>query len=211
MDITLGGRYTDFEGRVYSVLNLSGSMVKIGYIDGSTALLPRSEHIRVLREVEQRLAVDRRYNRHVIYVGDHEVDLFTAGFLAVRGFLYARVPPGYESIFVEDHVRMTGHRPDENHYNIVTREDAWQALSTYVEFPYHDDLDFGDLEISEQPNGRWRVRSNRVFWALLLVGFRLGSPSVQDTEKISRGIYQRFGIHGAGDFERGMLAGRTTR
>ena len=205
MDITLGGRYTDFEGRVYTVLGLSGSMVKTGYVDGTTALLPRSEHIRVLREVEQRLAIDRRYNRHVTYVGDFEVDLFTAGFLAVRGFLYARMPPDYEGIFVEDHVKMTGHRPDEAHYNITVREDAWHALSTYVEFPYHDDLDFGDLEIFEQPSGRWRVSSNRVFWALLLMGFRLGGMGMQDVELIRSRLYAP-----RHEFEQGVIAGRTT-
>jgi len=204
-DITLGGRYTDFEGRVYTVLALCGSMIKTGYVDGTTALLPRSEHIRVLREVEQQRAIDRRYHRHVAYVGDCYVDLFTAGFLAVRGFLYARVPPGYESIFVEDHVKMTGHRPDEDHYNIVTREDAWQALSTYIEFPYHDDLDFSEFEIAEQPNGRWRVCSNRVFWALLLMGFRLGGADIQDIELI------RSRVHTDRDeFERGVAAGRTS-
>lgn len=209
MEILLGGRYTNEEGQAYSVLDLCDLLIKVMYTDGSTKLITRPEHLRALREVEKQRALEHRYRQHLAYVDNFAFDYFTAGFLAVRGFFYARVPPDYEQTFIEDHVKVTGHRPDEEHYHIVMREDAWQALSTYIEFPHHDELDFGELEITEQPNKRWRVCSNRFFWALLLLGFRLGSK--QDIEGISKAVYMRSGIHGVGDFERGIGAGRASR
>lgn len=174
MDIVLGGRYTDNKGRVYSVLGLCGSLVNVMYADGDTALLSRAEHLSVLRNGERQQAIERRYRQHLAYVGDYEVDVFTAGYLAKHGYLYARMPVEYESTFVEDHVKVTGYRPDDEHYHTITRDDAWNALSTYVECSYNDDLDFEEVEFIEQPNHRWRVCSNRLFWALLFMGFKLG-------------------------------------
>ena len=78
-------------------------------------------------------------------------------------------------------------------------------MSTYIEFPFHNDLDFGDFEITEQPTGRWRVCSNRVFWALLLLGFKLGNK--QDIDEIYKHLYHKYPDD---EFLKGVDVGKAT-
>lgn len=204
-EITLGGRYTDEHG-TYTVLNLCGSWVKVMYADNSGGMISRAAHLKNLkkqqRESEQQRMIKALINRQRKVVNDVFLDPYTVGFLASRGFLYARCPLAYEKTFIGAFKEVTGLTPDPDHYSIDNNDKAWNALSSYIEFPPNDLVEFDELEINEQPNGRWRVCSNNYLWALLFIGFNLGS--LHDIEKVTSHMSLGRDLY---NFQRGFMNG----
>lgn len=204
-EITLGGRYTDEHG-TYTVLNLCGSWVKTMYADGSQAMISRELHLKNLRkavrESEHQKKVLALINRQRRVVGDVFLDPFTVGFLASRGYLYARFPQAYEDVFIDAYKEVTGRKPDPEHYCIDNNDKAWNALSSYIDFPQNELLEFDECDISEQPNGRWRICSNKYLWALLFLGFTLGRE--HDIEQITGHMRTAQDLY---NYQRGFMVG----
>ena len=120
-------------------------------------------------------------------VGSLDLDVFTLGFLAARGYLYFGMPESYADNFRRDYRTLAELDPDDDCYNVSTPSEAgndrWAIggrIGFRLERSDEDQVDFGEFEMHQDTSKekRYYIANTAFCWVLVALGFKLGKQDI---------------------------------